>query len=101
MQADILENFQNKYTEIYKFFSVHFNSAPELAWQAALRKTKVLLKLLANVDMLLIEEKGIRSGICHIIHRFAKPNNKYMKDYDHIKHQHIFCIRNLTICMGG
>ena len=101
LQADIFENFQNKCTEIYKFFSVHFNSAPELAWQAALRKTKVLLKLLANIDMLLIVEKGIRSGIYHTIHRFAKPNNKYMKDYDNIKHQHISCIRNLIICMGG
>ena len=57
LQADIFENFQNKCTEIYKFFSVHFNSAPELAWQAALRKTKELLKLLANNDMLLIVEK--------------------------------------------
>ena len=57
LQADIFENFQNKCTEIYQFFSVHFNSAPELAWQAALRKTKELLKLLANNDMLLIVEK--------------------------------------------
>ena len=26
--------------------------------------------------------KGIRDGICHPIHRYAKGNNKYMKDYD-------------------
>ena len=27
-------------------------------------------------------EKGIRGRICHAIHRYAKPKNKYMKDYD-------------------
>ena len=27
-------------------------------------------------------EKEIRGGICHPIHRYAKINNKYMKNYD-------------------
>ena len=27
-------------------------------------------------------EKGIRGGICHTIHQYAKANNKYMKDYN-------------------
>ena len=26
-------------------------------------------------------EKGIRGGICHAIHQYAKANNEYMKDY--------------------
>ena len=32
--------------------------------------------------MLLMVEKGIRGGIGHSIYRYAKANNKYMKDYD-------------------
>ena len=57
-------------------------SAPGLAWQAALKNTKVKLDLLTDTDMLLMVEKGIRGGICHTIYRHAKANNKYMKDND-------------------
>ena len=35
--------------------------------------------------MLSIAEKGIRGRICHSIYRYAKANNKYMKDYDENK----------------
>ena len=44
-------------------------------------KTKVESELLTNIDMLLIVEKGIRGGICQAIHRYAKANNEYMKNY--------------------
>lgn len=27
-------------------------------------------------------EKGIRGGTCHVEHRYAKTNNKYMKEFD-------------------
>ena len=32
--------------------------------------------------MLLMFKKGIWCGICHAIHRYAKADNKYMKNYD-------------------
>ena len=57
-------------------------SAPGLACQACLKKTKVKLKLLTEIDMLLMVEKGITDGICQVIHRHAKVNNKYMESYD-------------------
>ena len=37
---------------------------------------------ITDIVMLLIVEKGIRGGICHAIHRYAKANSKYMKNYD-------------------
>ena len=37
--------------------------APGLAWQSALKKTKVKLGLLTDIDILLMVEKGIRVEI--------------------------------------
>ena len=82
MLADVLENFGNKCIEIYELDPVHFSSAPGLAWQACFKKTEVKLEWLTKIDMLLMAEKGIRGGICHAIHRYAKANNKYLKNYD-------------------
>ena len=80
--ADVFENFRNMCLEIYKLDPAKFLSAPGLALQGALKKTKVKLDLLTDIDMLLMVEKGIRGGICHSIYQYAKANNKYMKDYD-------------------
>ena len=66
--ADVYENFRNKCIEIYGLNPAHFLSATGLTWQACLKKTRVKLELLADVDMLLIIEKGIRGRICHSIH---------------------------------
>ena len=32
--------------------------------------------------MLLMAEKGIREGICYVIHRYSKANKKYIKCLD-------------------
>ena len=80
--ADVFENFRNMCIKVYKLDLAHFLSAPGLAWKTSLKKTGVKLELLTDVDMLLIVETGIRGGICHEIHRYAKANNKYMKKYD-------------------
>ena len=80
--ADVFENFRNKCLEVYELDPAHFLSLPGLAWQACLKKTNIELELLTNYDMLLMVEEGIRGGICHSIHRYAKANNKYLKNYN-------------------
>ena len=52
---------------------------------SSLKKTKVKLDLLSDTDVLLMVEKVIRGGICYANYRYAKGNNKYMKDYDKTK----------------
>ena len=80
--ANIFENFRQSCLKNYELDPAHFVSLPGLAWQACLKKTSVELELLTDYDMLLMIEEGIRGGICHSMQRYAKANNKYMKDYD-------------------
>ena len=54
--------------EMYGLDFAHFLSAPGLAWETALRKTKRKLDLVTDVNMLLMVEKSIRDGICHAFH---------------------------------
>ena len=80
--ADVFENFRDMCLKEFELDPAHFLSLPGLAWQACLKKTNVALELLADYDMLLMVEEGIRGGICHSIHRYAKANNQYMKNYN-------------------
>ena len=80
--ADVFESFRNMCIRVYELDPAHFVSLPGLAWQAYLKKSIIELELLTDYDMLLMVEKGIRGGICHSIDRYAKVNNKYMKNYN-------------------
>ena len=80
--ADVFNNFRDMCLKEYELDRAHFLSLPGLAWQAFLKKTNIELELLTDYDMLLMVEEGIRGGICHSIHRYAKANNKYMKNYN-------------------
>ena len=82
MLADVFENFRNMCIKVYELDPAHFLSALGLAWQACLKETEVILELLTDVDMLLMVEKEIGGGICHAIYRYAKANDKYMKNYN-------------------
>ena len=57
LSTDVFENFRNKFIEIYELDPAHFLSARGLAWQFCFKIIGVRLKLLTNIDMLLIVEK--------------------------------------------
>ena len=83
--GDAFENFRNMCLKIYEADLSKVFSASRLSWQVALKKTKVKLDLLTDIEMLLMVEEGIEGRICHSIYRYTKANNKHMKDYDENK----------------
>ena len=91
--ADVFENFRNMSWN-YELDHANIFSAPGLISMAGSFKkdhSKInFFKLIIN--MLLMVEKGIRGGICLSIYRYAKANNKYMKDFDKNKEWSYFNI---------
>ena len=71
--------------KIYYMDPAKFLSTPGFVWQAALRIIKVKFELLIGIYTLSMAEKVIRGEIRHATDQYAKPNNKYMKDYDQNK----------------
>ena len=80
--ADVMENFRKLCEKHYELDPAHFFTVPGMAWDAMLKITEIKLELLEDVDMLLLIEKGIRGGISNAFKRYAKANNKFMKDFD-------------------
>ena len=80
--ADVLEKFIDTCIKFYKLDPCHYFSSPGLSWDVMLKMTDVKLEKIVDIDMYLVIEKGLRGGISYIAKRYAKANNKYMKDYD-------------------
>ena len=92
--ADVFKIFRNTYLEHYKLGQPHFYRAPGLAWQALLKTAseycehevmhkdcplcldEFRLELLTDINMLLMFEKGVRSGITQTVKCYDKANNK-------------------------
>ena len=84
--SDVFENFRDVCMKYYKLDPAWYYTSPGLSWDAMLKKTKVILELLSDYDMLLMFKKGIRGGVSMISKRYAKANNKYMGEaYDSSK----------------
>ena len=78
--VDVLKNFRYMCLDEYRLDPAHFDCS-RISMASLLKKAGVKLELLASYDMLLMIKKGIRGGICQATHRYAKTNNKYMKNY--------------------
>ena len=83
--ADLLEKFTDTCFKFYKLDLCHYFSPPRLSWDAMLKMTGVKLEKISNIDMYLLIEKGLRGEISYIAKRYAKANNKHMKNYDPTK----------------
>ena len=86
---------------IYDLGPIHFLSAPGLAWQNMFKKIDVELELLADVDMLLIKEKGIRGRyVMQYIYKQQQIKNT-RKTKTKTKNHHILCIYIHVIYIDG
>ena len=57
--VDVFENFRDVCMKHYRLDPAWYFTAPGLAWDAALKITKVELELLSDYDMILMIQKGI------------------------------------------
>ena len=82
--TDIFENFRITAMSYYNLdpCSKNYFTLPGYAWDSLLLKTGISLDQLTDIDKYIFCEKGLRGGISMITHRYAKANNKYMKDYE-------------------
>ena len=83
--ADVFEKFIDTCLKFYKLDPCYYFSSPGSSWDAMLKMTGVKLEKTSDIDMYLFIEKGLRGGISYIAKRYAKANNKYLKDYDPTK----------------
>ena len=90
--ADVFENFRKTSMQYYNLDPSHYFSSPGFALDAMLKMTGASLELITDIDMYLMEEKGLRGGwgggrgevgdVSYIANRYLKSNNKYLSDYD-------------------
>ena len=80
--TDIFEEFIDTCLKFYRLDYCYYFSSPGLNWDAMLKMTGLKSKKISDIDIYVFIEKWLRGGITYIAKRYAKANNKYMKNYD-------------------
>ena len=85
--ADFFEKFRHTCLDYYKLDPLHYYTTPGLAWDAALRMSRVDLELITDKNIYHMVENSIRGGgggggISMITTCQAKANNPSLPSYD-------------------
>ena len=101
--ADVFENFRNLCQEQYGLDLAHYLTSPGLSWDALLKKTRLELDFLTDIDMHLFVERGMRGGISMVSKTCAKVNNPLVPEYDPSKPKKIHHVsrRKQPLRMGN
>ena len=79
--ADVFESYREVALKGYELDPCWYFSAPNMAWDAMLKKTGVELEQLTDPLMYEFFEKGKRGGISMISNRYSKANNTYIPEH--------------------
>ena len=66
----------------YILYPIYCSATPGLAFETCLKMTGFNSNLFTDIDMVLMDEKGIKGGISQAVQRYASANNKYIQNYN-------------------
>ena len=78
----IFENFINLCMKYDGLDPAYYLTLSNFAWDAMLENIKITLELIHDQDMYETIEKVKRGSVCQVSSKYAKANNKHMKDDD-------------------
>ena len=91
--ADVFAYYRKNACESFGLDPLYCVSAPDFCSRAMLKMTNAEIKLITNIDVYLMIEKGISGGRCEPIYYHAKGNNKYVNpNFDKEKDEESYII---------
>ena len=79
--ADVIKNYRKVSLMNYKLDPLWFITAPSLSLNAALKKTKIRLQLLTDMEMFNFIQRSIRGGLSYIATRHATTDQEHVIKY--------------------